>query len=76
MASTVKQTVTVQAGGVVQVQSPDLVPGSIAEVIVIPETRTSLPPKLVNVIGSATGGFASPAEADAFIRRERDAWPA
>jgi hypothetical protein len=44
-------------------------------VIVIPETKPSLPSKLVNVIGSAAGGFATPAEADAFIRPERDAWP-
>lgn len=76
MAATVKQTVTVQAGGVVQVQSPDLVPGSIAEVIVISEATTSRPPKLVNVIGSAAGGFASPADADTFIHHERDTWPA
>jgi hypothetical protein len=76
MAGTVKQTVTVQAGGIVQIQSPDLIPGSLAEVIVVPEATTSPSSKLANVIGSAAGGFASPAEADAFIRRERDAWPA
>lgn len=75
MASTVKQKVTVQPGGVVQVQSPELMPGSTADVIVIPDT-TALPlSKLVKVIGSAAGGFASPDEVDAFIRRERDAWP-
>ena len=75
MSSSVKQKVMVQPGGVVQVQSPELVPGSTAEVIVIPDTATLPSSKLVSVIGSAAGGFASPAEVDAFIRHERDAWP-
>ncbi|MBA5865095.1 MAG: hypothetical protein GDA67_00185 [Nitrospira sp. CR1.3] len=76
MASTVKQKVTVQAGGVVRVQSQELVPGSTADVIIIPNTPTLPSQKLAGVIGSATGGFASPTEVDAFIRRERDAWSA
>lgn len=75
MASTVKQKVTVQPGGVVQVQSPELVPGSTAEVIIIPDTITLPPRTLASAIGSAAGGFTSPADVDAFIRRERDAWP-
>lgn len=75
MASTVKQKVTVQPGGVVQVQSPELVPGSTADVIIIPDTITLPPQQLASAIGSAAGGFASPADVDAFIRRERDAWP-
>ena len=76
MASMVKQKVTVQPGGVVQVQSSELVPGSTADVIIIPDTGPLPLQKLAEVIGSAAGGFASPAEVDAFIRRERDAWPA
>lgn len=75
MAPMVKQKVTVQPGGVVQVQSSELIPGSTADVIIIPDT--GLPPAraLASAIGSAPGGFASPAEVDAFIRHERDAWP-
>ena len=75
MASMVKQKVTVQPGGVVQVQSSELVPGSTADVIIIPDTAALPALKLASVIGSAPGGFASPAEVDAFIRQERDAWP-
>ena len=75
MASMVKQKVTVQPGGVVHVQSSELVPGSTADVIIIPDSGAVSALKLVSVIGSAAGGFASPAEVEAFIRRERDAWP-
>jgi hypothetical protein len=75
MASMVKQKVTVQPGGVVHVQSSELVPGSTADVIIIPDSGAVPSLKLASVIGSAAGGFASPAEVEAFIRRERDAWP-
>jgi hypothetical protein len=71
-----KQKVTVQPGGVVHVQSSELVPGSTADVIIIPDSGALPVPKLASLIGSAAGGFVSPAEVDAFIRRERDASPA
>ena len=76
MLPMLKQKVTVQPGGVVHVQSSELVPGSTADVIIIPDSEALPALKLANLIGSAAGGFVSPAEADAFIRRERDAWPA
>ena len=76
MLPMLKQKVTVQPGGVVQVQSSELVPGSTADVIIIPDSAALPTLKLASVIGSAAGGFASPTEVDAFIRRERDAWPA
>jgi hypothetical protein len=75
MAPMVKQKVTVQPGGIVHVQSSELVPGSTADVIIIPDTGVRPSRTLSSVIGSAAGGFASPAEVEAFIRRERDAWP-
>ena len=76
MALMVKQKVTVQPGGVVHVQSSELVPGSTADVIIIPDADAVSVPTLAGLIGSAAGGFASPSEVDAFIRRERDAWRA
>jgi len=75
MLPMLKQKVTVQPGGVVHVQSSELVPGSTADVIIIPDSGTPPAAKLVDSIGSAAGGFLSPEEVDAFIRRERDAWP-
>lgn len=74
MLPMLKQKVTVQPGGVVQVQSSELVPGSIADVIIIPESGALPVLNLASLIGSAAGGFVSPAEVDAFISRERDAW--
>ena len=76
MAPMVKQKVTVQPGGVVHVQSSELVPGSTADVIIIPDVGAVSAPPLAGLIGSAAGGFASPSEVDAFIRQERDTWSA
>ncbi len=75
MAPMVKQKVTVQPGGIVHVQSSELIPGSTADVIIIPNTGVRPSRTLSSVIGSTAGGFASPPEVEAFIRRERDTWP-
>ena len=72
MKTALRQKVIVQPGGVIHVHAPELKSGSSAEVIVLVES--SMENSLAKLIGSAKGGFASPAEADAFIRRERDAW--
>ncbi|MDH4328989.1 MAG: hypothetical protein OEV77_10740 [Nitrospira sp.] len=74
MQQALKQTVKIQAGGIVHVQSPELIPGSTAEVIVIPEAGLAQLVSLVRYIGAAQGCYSTPAEADAFLRRERDAW--
>ena len=76
MQNMLKQKVTVQAGGVVHIESPELVPGSMADVIIIPETPASPPAPLASLIGTAAGGFTTPQEADAFIRQERNTWHA
>ena len=59
MAPMVKQKVTVQPGGVVQVQSSELIPGSTADVIVIPDTSLPMSRALANAIGSAPRIVAS-----------------
>lgn len=76
MLNAIKQKVTVQPGGVVQIQSSELTPGSLAEVIVIRDMASAAHQPLAQLIGSAPGGFASPNEADAFLRHQRDAWQA
>jgi len=76
MLNALKQKVTVQPGGIVQIQSSELTPGSTAEVIVIPDAAIAPAHSLAQFIGSAPGGFASPSEADVFLRHERDAWHA
>lgn len=76
MQNVLKQKVTIQPGGIVHIELPELVPGSIADVIIIPETAAEPPASLTSLIGTAAGGFATPHEADVFIRQERNTWQA
>ena len=73
MAQAIRQKVVVQPGGSVTVQSSALPVGSEAEVIVIVHSQDS-GGSYRALFGSGKGGFASPEEADAFLRKERDAW--
>jgi hypothetical protein len=74
MVAAIRQRVTVQPGGVIEVRSPDLRPGSSAEVIVLVEQPASESQRpLASFVGSAKGSFSSVEEVDAFIRSERDA---
>jgi hypothetical protein len=76
MVAAIRQQVTVQPGGVVEVRSPELTPGSSAEVIVLVEAA-SPPPRdrpLVSFIGAGRAGFRSVEEIDAYIRELRDEW--
>ena len=75
MVQAIKQVVTVKPGGVIEIHSPELSAGERAEVIIIvdrqgPAERGSLR----SIIGTGKGCFATPEEADAFLRQERDAW--
>ncbi len=72
MKTALRQKAIVQPGGVIHVHSPELKNGSSAAVIVLVDSAQEK--STATLIGSAKGGFASPQEADAFIRRERDAW--
>ena len=75
MVNAIKQVVTVQPGGVIEIRSPDLPEGARAEVIVILDDDQDAPDRpLRSIIGTGKGCFATPEEADAFLRKERDAW--
>ena len=74
MQQALKQMVTIQPGGIVQIQSSELVPGKKAEVIVIPEDQQAQLVSLTQFIGSASGCYPTPVDADTFLRQERDAW--
>ncbi len=74
MQQAFKQMVTIQPGGVVRIQSLELTPGRMAEVIVIPEEQLPQPLSLSQFIGSAPGCYPTPDDADAFLRHERDSW--
>jgi hypothetical protein len=76
MVAAIRQQVTVQPGGVIEIRSAELRPGARAEVIVLVEGHTAPPPgrTLESFIGSARGQFASVEEVDSYIRRLRDEW--
>ena len=74
-----RHQVVVKKGGRVEVRSPDLKPGTVAEVIILEPSSpsaeaTAAPSRLSALIGSCKGMFSSPQEADAFLDQERDAW--
>ena len=75
MINGLRQKVVVQPGGVIEIRSPELPVGSIADVIVMLDSPTEEANRsLVSFIGRGKGSFATPAEADEFIRRERNTW--
>jgi hypothetical protein len=69
-----RQKVVVQPGGVIEIRSSELPVGAKADVIVMLESAGEPAPPMTSMIGTGQGGFATPEEADAFIRQERDAW--
>ncbi len=74
MTGELRQRVVVQPGGIIVIQSPELIPGAPAEVVVVQGTPPSVSLPLARLIGAAKGSFTTPAEVDAFINQERDAW--
>ena len=75
MLNGLRQKVVVQPGGVVEVRSPELPDGETVEVIVLLESQAKpLLQDLSRFIGAAPGNFATPEEADQFIRQERESW--
>jgi hypothetical protein len=76
MVAAIRQHVTVQSGGVIEIRSTELVPGSEAEVIVLIHTARDVGAAggLSSFIGAAKGLYPDVAAADRAIRDERDAW--
>ncbi|MBW4540208.1 MAG: hypothetical protein KME43_13825 [Myxacorys chilensis ATA2-1-KO14] len=73
MLNGIRQTVTVQPGGLIELRSPELPPGETVEVIVLLEAKPAHQ-KLGDFIGAAQGNFPTPEAVDQFVRQERDAW--
>lgn len=74
MIQAIKKEVTIQPGGRIEITSPELKPGMRAEVVVMITDSQYMFNRLTSFIGKGKGSFASPSEADAFIRKERDTW--
>ena len=74
MVVAIKQTVTVQPGGVIEVRSPDLQEGTAAEVIILIQGPTPARRPLASFIGSGRGLFKDADEVDSYVRGLRDEW--
>ena len=83
MVAAVRQFVTVEPGGVVRVQSPELREGDVAEVVVLTGSPVSAPNAVArdapgatwsSFIGSGASTGRTAAEIDAYIRELRDEW--
>ena len=70
----IRQKLVVDRAGILEIQSDELVPGKIANVIVFLEPSDPPVRPLCELIGRGRGLFASPRDADEFIQKERDAW--
>lgn len=77
MLNAIRQQAIVKPGGVIELTLPELSEGTLVEVIVLIENSDQLDqasPSLTNLIGTAPDSFATPEEADQFIREQRDEW--
>jgi hypothetical protein len=74
VVAAIRQQVTVQPGGVIEIRSPELTPGSSAEVIVLVDSAAPPAggPPLVSFVGAGNGSFRSVEEIDAYVRELRD----
>lgn len=70
----IRQHVVVEQDGRIEICDPKLKVGTHAEVIVLEEVSRQGKGSLAHLIGAAKGALATPEEADAFIRQERDSW--
>ena len=74
MTQTIREHITVEQEGVIEIHNPALSVGTKAEVII----RVEQPPveerPLASFLGQGKGCFKDAAEVDAFLRAERESW--
>jgi hypothetical protein len=74
MLTALRQKAVVQPGGVIQINAPELKPGTLTEVVVLVEAAERPLASMLDLLGAGRGSFASPSEVDQFLRRERESW--
>ena len=74
MLHAIRQHVTVQPDGLIQIHVPEFKAGTIAEVIILESSEHVGKSAIASFIGKGQGCFATAQEADAFIRNERLSW--
>jgi hypothetical protein len=74
MSNAIRRIVTVQSGSRIEIHTPELPPGTRAEVVVLEIPAATAKRPFSELLGQGRGAFATPEEADAYLRRERDQW--
>lgn len=78
MVQAIRQKLTIQRDGHLEVRDPALRKGDTAEVIVLVETEGQesrlKAGSLTAIVGSRRGIYATPEEADAYLHKLRDEW--
>jgi hypothetical protein len=74
MTQEIREHVTVEQEGKIEIYNPALSVGSKAEVIVFVEQPAAEDQPLASFLGRGRGCFTDAAEVDAFLRAERESW--
>ena len=74
MTQTIREHITVEQEGVIEIHNSALSIGSKAEVIVHVEQPAAEERPLASFLGRGKGCFTEAAEVDAFLRAERESW--
>jgi hypothetical protein len=72
MNQALRQKAVVKPGGIIEINSPELLPGTTVDVIVIVESLPQKRRSLRSIIGTGQGSFATSQEADEFISTKRN----
>lgn len=72
MGQAIRERVTIQPGGTIEIHRPELPTGAVAEVTIVVQQPQEEVPSLASLIGSARGLYGTRAEA--YLERERGSW--
>ncbi len=74
MTQAIRESITVEQEGVIEIHNPALSIGTRAEVIVLVEQPVTEAQPLASFLGRGRGCFADAAQVDSFLRAERESW--
>ncbi len=74
MTRAIREHVTVEREGVIEIHHSALAVGASAEVVVLVRQPKGHDQPLISFIGKAKGCFVDAAGIDSFLRAEREAW--
>ena len=74
MLTLVKERTTAKRGGIIELHSSRVPAGATVQVSAIIEFQPLAPPPLASMIGKLKGLYTSSAQADDFLRSQREDW--